>query len=1133
MKNKNTLRTMLLQMKCIPVFIFALVVMGLTSRKANAQLYTRTTFNAAYTAINAGSGATVSTATGNDVNQTAIPLGFTFTYAGVNYTTVGLNTNGLLFFDAVAPVAAEGAYNNNMYVSGAGGTDKSISAWWADMTDDASSDILYQTQGTAGSQTFTVQYTNYPHFTGTGGTNVRLNFQVIFYEGTNVIEFRYGSRTITGPPTSLGGACIGIEYGTGGAGNFIDLVTGSGQTSHGLLSPLVAWPSYNYRLTPGAPTPVATGTYNVGIGQTYSSLTLATSDLNHRGISGPVTLNLTDATYDTTTANGSHIFPVFVGPFKGSSSVNTVTIAKTGTPATFSYRGSPVVQGGGFGYGSTAGLGAISNNEEPIMGVCARYTTISNINLVSLGTKASDVETGLMVFESFGGDSGAQYNVFDKITVDMDRTNTSTIGIFSKSITNPGGGQGTNSNNTFRDITIRDSYAGINIAGGTTFDVGNQIVSSSCTTFNSIGDPNVPNDIGGGSSPTYGIWMQNQDYFTIRNNVIRNLSTSSASASVDAILVPAGTGTCEISNNIIRTLKRNNASFGGIPKVCGIRVASPNSSNTFRIFNNSISELLTSYTGVATATRDVRGIYIDDTGSGAITFDIWNNSISIDGSSSPNASNACLEIAEVGTRTFNIKNNVFANFTAAQTGVASHFCIISPTIDKYGVLGSLSDYNDLYIANDQGISGHVGKGATTNYSTLAAWQSGMSFNMGTDANSNSANPFFANNISNLHGTFASAAIESEGTTPPAYIFADIDCQLLHVPSDIGSDDFALCMPEGGNISPASVSVCTNAVYNMSATAFGTDPGITFQWMISGTSGGPYSNVSAGSGATTPSYTTAKLNTGTYYYVLQATCPVSGTDLSNELTVTVKSLPTATITPAGPTTFCKGGSVDLNATVAANRVYQWKKGSSDIAGATLSTYTVTEKGSYKVVVTNTSTGCSKTSAAISITVNNLPTATITPQGPTTFCEGGSVVLQANTGTGYTYKWKKGSSFISGATLSSYTATTEANYKVEVSDGNGCSKLSAATSVSVPCRESENAMILTEESVSIFPNPATAELNIVLPANGNFDFEISSVTGEKMLREQNQNSVDVSDLADGVYFIKIYTADFITTHKFVKQ
>ncbi|HQO88150.1 MAG TPA: hypothetical protein PKX84_10895, partial [Bacteroidia bacterium] len=79
-----------------------------------------------------------------------------------------------------------------------------------------------------------------------------------------------------------------------------------------MLSPFSGWPAYNFRFTPGAPSTIPAGTYNVGVGQTYNSLTQAVADINHRGINGAVTLNLTDAQYDTTAANGSNIFPIFV-----------------------------------------------------------------------------------------------------------------------------------------------------------------------------------------------------------------------------------------------------------------------------------------------------------------------------------------------------------------------------------------------------------------------------------------------------------------------------------------------------------------------------------------------------------------------------------------------------------------------------------------------------------------------------------------------------------------------------------------------------------------------------------------------------------------------------------------------------
>jgi hypothetical protein len=76
----------------------------------------------------------------------------------------------------------------------------------------------------------------------------------------------------------------------------------------------------------------------------------------------------------------------------------------------------------------------------------------------------------------------------------------------------------------------------------------------------------------------------------------------------------------------------------------------------------------------------------------------------------------------------------------------------------------------------------------------------------------------------------------------------------------------------------------------------------------------------------------------------------------------------------------------------------------------------------------------------------PTATITPQGSTTFCSGGSVNLNASTGNGYTYQWYRNGNIISNAKASSYTATLAGNYTVVVGS-NGCSSTSDITSVTV--------------------------------------------------------------------------------------
>ena len=203
----------------------------------NAQPYIRTTFNDVYTPITLGGGATVSTATGDNASEIGVALGFVFNYAGVNYTSISINTNGMMFFDPLAPTPTESANNSSLFQSTI--PNQTIAPWWNNLSDDANSDILYQTQGSAGNKTFTVQYTNYPTYTGVAGTNVRMNCQAIFYEATGNFEFRYGTLNITGEPSYAAGACIGIEYGSGGLGNYIDAITGSNSTNNIMLYKII------------------------------------------------------------------------------------------------------------------------------------------------------------------------------------------------------------------------------------------------------------------------------------------------------------------------------------------------------------------------------------------------------------------------------------------------------------------------------------------------------------------------------------------------------------------------------------------------------------------------------------------------------------------------------------------------------------------------------------------------------------------------------------------------------------------------------------------------------------------------------------------------------------------------------
>jgi len=72
------------------------------------------------------------------------------------------------------------------------------------------------------------------------------------------------------------------------------------------------------------------------------------------------------------------------------------------------------------------------------------------------------------------------------------------------------------------------------------------------------------------------------------------------------------------------------------------------------------------------------------------------------------------------------------------------------------------------------------------------------------------------------------------------------------------------------------------------------------------------------------------------------------------------------------------------------------------------------------------------------VVSAPSATITPNGPTTFCAGGNVVLSAP--AGYDYEW---SANAGNATTRTVTVTQSGTYSVTVSAGASCTATSSAT------------------------------------------------------------------------------------------
>ena len=130
-------------------------------------------------------------------------------------------------------------------------------------------------------------------------------------------------------------------------------------------------------------------------------------------------------------------------------------------------------------------------------------------------------------------------------------------------------------------------------------------------------------------------------------------------------------------------------------------------------------------------------------------------------------------------------------------------------------------------------------------------------------------------------------------------------------------------------------------------------------------------------------------------------------------------------------------------MAPGYTYQYLLNNTQINGATNDTFKATAAGGYTVQVTNT-LGCSTISAGDTVRFKAAPVDTVTANGSTSFCQGSSVRLTANSTPGYTYLWRKNGLDISGDTTAVATFNTSGSYTIYESNGT-CGTVSAPTVV----------------------------------------------------------------------------------------
>ena len=196
------------------LWVFILMVVNVSFAQ-QVSLYSFSESTDTYNPVNG----TDVTATGDDGSQNGIPLGFTFNFDGVDYTTFSVNTNG---FINLGGTIGFGSYSN--VLSNTCSFSPLIGAFWDD-NNRGSGSIQYSVSGSAPNQILEIGWDNI-NIGGGGSTSSSSysSFKIVLHQTSNDIDFIYGS-------TMDAAGTLTASIGLNGANSFLSVTPGSNGTS--------------------------------------------------------------------------------------------------------------------------------------------------------------------------------------------------------------------------------------------------------------------------------------------------------------------------------------------------------------------------------------------------------------------------------------------------------------------------------------------------------------------------------------------------------------------------------------------------------------------------------------------------------------------------------------------------------------------------------------------------------------------------------------------------------------------------------------------------------------------------------------------------------------------------------------
>ena len=211
--------------------------------------------------------------------------------------------------------------------------------------------------------------------------------------------------------------------------------------------------------------------------------------------------------------------------------------------------------------------------------------------------------------------------------------------------------------------------------------------------------------------------------------------------------------------------------------------------------------------------------------------------------------------------------------------------------------------------------------------------------------------------------------------------------------------------------------------------------------------------------------------------------------------------------ADTTKICAGSTVHICAPTTFT-TYLWNTGEID------SCIFTTLAGNYYVTVTDNN-GCKAISNHLPVTVLPLPPVSISVNGDTL------VAYNA-----VSYQWYFNENIIPGATSATYIVNASGNYKVAVTDTNGC----VATSNTVVIVFAGTSDLADNSRLNIFPNPNSGSFTISFSTEKQREIRIKiwNVIGQLIKQELLQFSnnytkeIQLDNVSKGIYIIQLNDA-----------